>query len=575
MQPTSRTERPRDLLAKLAVVLTILGTAWACAVMGRSEVDVQDWWSERGPVVPHDSFPGDCTLCHTGDDWQTIREDFVFDHEAETGVALLGAHAGAECLRCHNDRGPAGVFAARGCQGCHQDQHRRQLGENCEDCHGQEDWRPHEQIALHSRMGFALIGAHAATACWRCHVGADEGVFSATGTDCAGCHMDDLAQATNPDHQAQGWVQDCDRCHIPTSWSGGGFNHSTFLLEDSHLTTDCLECHVGNVFEGTPRECVGCHLGAYQASTDPDHVAAGFPTSCETCHDATTWNAATFGHGFWPLTGQHRLSTCNDCHAGGVFAGTPSQCYDCHADEYANTTDPDHVTSGFPMSCEDCHNTTTWERANFTHDSWPLTGSHQATDCILCHSGGVYAGTPNQCEDCHLPQYQRSTDPHHQAAGFSTQCDSCHDTTIWESANYSHSFWRLTGAHQGASCSACHQSRVYSGLRNDCVDCHLQEYQTADDPDHVAAGFPQSCDTCHTTFTWQGAQFDHSFPIDNGDHKRLDCTDCHLRPRNFSTFSCTHCHDHNQPSMAEEHKRVGGYVWETSACYNCHMDGKR
>ena len=43
------------------------------------------WDKSLGPVVPHDTFPDDCSLCHTGSDWHTLRADFAFDHEARTG----------------------------------------------------------------------------------------------------------------------------------------------------------------------------------------------------------------------------------------------------------------------------------------------------------------------------------------------------------------------------------------------------------------------------------------------------------------------------------------------------------
>ena len=67
----------------------------------------QGWDSSKlGPVIPHDSFPSACSLCHVGGSWTEIRDDFEFDHLAETGVPLNGAHAEATCLRCHNDRGP-------------------------------------------------------------------------------------------------------------------------------------------------------------------------------------------------------------------------------------------------------------------------------------------------------------------------------------------------------------------------------------------------------------------------------------------------------------------------------------
>ena len=54
---------------------------------------VSDWWNERGLVVPHETFPADCTLCHVRGSWTEMRDDFAFDHLAETGVALEGAHA--------------------------------------------------------------------------------------------------------------------------------------------------------------------------------------------------------------------------------------------------------------------------------------------------------------------------------------------------------------------------------------------------------------------------------------------------------------------------------------------------
>jgi hypothetical protein len=53
----------------------------------------------------------------------------------------------------------------------------------------------------------------------------------------------------------------------------------------------------------------------------------------------------------------------------------------------------------------------------------------------------------------------------------------------------------------------------------------------------------------------------------------LDCADCHLRPNSFDTFSCTHCHEHNEKESGKEHSRVPGYTWNSAACYSCHADG--
>lgn len=401
-----RLSRRNVVLAALAVYVGLV----ACInILGGADNDTQPqgWWQERGPVVPHDSFPSDCSLCHEGDDWHTLRDDFQFDHEAETGVALLGAHERAECLRCHNDHGPVSVFAQRGCRGCHEDIHRGQLGARCDTCHDERDWRPTEIITTHNLTRFPLVGAHAATACWRCHIGAQVGNFTRVDTECLTCHMQDLARATNPDHQANGFTSDCDRCHIPTTWTGGGFSHPGFPLTGAHAGLDCEACHTGGVFTGLSRDCFACHMAEYNGAQD-------------------------------------------------------------------------HLAFGYPTNCEQCHNTSAWVPANFRHN------------------------------------------------GISSSCDVC----------------------------------------------HLDDYLNTNDPDHQAAGFPTNCAACHNTNSWNGANFDHDFPINGGPHGNLDCSDCHLVPRNFSIFSCTHCHEHSRSEMADDHSEVNGYVWDSMACYQCHPDGK-
>lgn len=201
----------------------LLGGLWllavACASRQPREGDLHRWWSGLGPVLPHDTFPAECTLCHLERDWQSLRDDFEFDHAAETGVALVGAHQSAQCLRCHNDRGPVAVFTARGCAGCHEDVHFGRLGPDCASCHDQATWNPHGQVERHLRTRFPLVGVHAATACRRCHPGAEVGQFLPAPIECVDCHRDDLARALNPNHAGLGWIDRCDRCHMPTSWN--------------------------------------------------------------------------------------------------------------------------------------------------------------------------------------------------------------------------------------------------------------------------------------------------------------------------------------------------------------------
>lgn len=205
-------KRTLVIAALLAYVLV------ACLNLELGPEPRQGWWDGLGPVLPHDTFPANCELCHVGQEWQSLTESFTFDHELETGVPLVGAHDRAQCLRCHNDRGPVAVFEAQGCAGCHEDIHLGSLGPNCLSCHTQESWKPYGQVARHNRTRFPLAGIHASTSCRRCHLGAEVGRFLPQDTECVTCHADDLAGALIPNHQVLGWTYRCDRCHQPTNW---------------------------------------------------------------------------------------------------------------------------------------------------------------------------------------------------------------------------------------------------------------------------------------------------------------------------------------------------------------------
>lgn len=204
-------------------LLAAFGVAYlavvACSSASPQTRGLHRWWAGFGLVVPHESFPADCKLCHQGAQWNELVPDFAFDHAARTGVALRGSHVAAHCLRCHNDRGPVAVFTAQGCNGCHEDPHMGELGADCVSCHDESVWKvPNQRVAhLHTRL--PLTAAHLQVACHRCHAGATVQNFLPTDADCASCHYDDALASTNPPHAGLGWTNDCDRCHLPTKWS--------------------------------------------------------------------------------------------------------------------------------------------------------------------------------------------------------------------------------------------------------------------------------------------------------------------------------------------------------------------
>ncbi len=219
---TRRPTRPQLLVLAAGVAGAAL-LLDACVTPDSKAGERHRWWAGLGPVLPHDTFPADCKLCHLGEGWNQLVPKFEFDHARETGVPLHGAHVDASCLRCHNDRGPVSAFAAQGCVGCHADIHQGDLGHDCTRCHDEQTWEPTNQVLLHERTRFPLTGAHATVACHKCHPGSLAGNFLPTDTQCVTCHRRDMLLTSNPNHVAIGYTSHCERCHGPTDWHEGVF----------------------------------------------------------------------------------------------------------------------------------------------------------------------------------------------------------------------------------------------------------------------------------------------------------------------------------------------------------------
>ena len=323
--------------------------------------------------------------------------------------------------------------------------------------------------------------------------------------------------------------------------------------------------------------CVSCHLADYQKTTNPNHAAAGFPQDCATCHTTATWTGATFNHNTqtkFPLTGAHVSVACNVCHASGVYAGLSTACYSCHAKDWQGTNNPNHAAAGFPQDCSVCHSTTNWNGATFDHSKtpFPLTGAHVNVACATCHVNNVFAGLSTACYSCHMKDYNGATNPNHAALGFPQDCSMCHSTTNFTTSTFDHSTttFPLTGAHTTTPCASCHINGNFTTVPTDCYSCHKADYTGTTNPNHVAAGFPTTCLTCHTTVTWTGATFNHTwFPMNHGNAKQ--CSDCHTNPNDYTVFVCTSCH--TQSNTDNEHRGVKNYVYNSTNCYQCHPRG--
>jgi hypothetical protein len=435
----------------------------------------------------------------------------------------------------------------------------------------------------HATSPFPLTGAHIETACIKCHTNG----YPGTSTVCYNCHTQSFNESQNPSHVAINIPTDCGTCHTTLpGWKPATFPiHDTYyILAGAHLpiANDCAKCHQGN-YTTSPKLCFGCHAEKYNASTNPNHITANFPTTCETCHSQTAWTPSTFDHNLvYPLTGKHALiaANCYACHQGN-YINTPNTCAGCHLPNYTAATNPNHVTSNFPTTCQTCHSTAGWSPSTFNHETtYPLTGAHAtiANNCFACHQGS-YVNTPNTCAGCHMPNYNSSVNPNHVAGNYPTTCNTCHTTNPnWTPATFPihNNYYIIAGAHVSVACNTCHNGN-YNTTPNTCAGCHLTNYNQTTNPGHSAAQFPTTCADCHTQTAWSPANWNHDaqyFPIYSGKHKNEwnTCSDCHTNPANYAIFTCTtSCHP--QASMNSKHQGISGYSYNSTACYNCHPTG--
>jgi hypothetical protein len=427
----------------------------------------------------------------------------------------------------------------------------------------------------HDKTNFPLLGKHRSVTCGDCHL---NGVIAGTPKDCEACHW--VRRQDDP-YKLYFGIH-CADCHTPFDWKklkANSWEHGQaagFPLAGVHKTMDCTACHPDKNFKGQTQECYSCHRQQYEQA--PHHVSANYSTDCRLCHfSMTTWSGAQTGHASFPLVGRHAAAACADCHKNNVYTGTSQACVSCHLQEYNSTQNPNHKLAGYSTDCVSCHGASAqnWTDAVVNHDQyWPLQGVHKTIVCSQCHSAGY--DLPRDCYGCHRADYEKTTSPNHRQAGYSTDCASCHGSTAltWKNAAVNHDqYWPLLGAHRNLDCSKCHSAGY--DLPRDCYGCHRANYDNTTNPNHRQAGYSTVCENCHfaSHISWTQAVFTHRFPIKSGKHAGFACTDCHLSS-NYLVFSCIDCHTHSKSTVDSKHHDVGGYAYNSQACYSCHSDGR-
>lgn len=288
----------------------------------------------------------ECAACHTERDW---KETGKFDH-ARTSFALLGKHVDVKCAECHK----ASVYkdAPKDCYSCHRkdDKHERTLGQQCQDCHVERDWKTTTRFD-HARTRFPLRNAHAArkVQCRDCH--GDLKKYRDTPLDCVSCHRKD------DKHEGQVGAK-CESCHDDRDWKKARFDHrqARFALLGRHLAVACKDCHATPRYRDAARDCYSCHK-------KDDRHKLKFGVACESCHNARAWGIWDFDHARrarYALDGAHAKVACEQCHAmpaprGRNAAELGSSCNGCHRRD-------DRHDGAFGPGCNQCHVTESWKR---------------------------------------------------------------------------------------------------------------------------------------------------------------------------------------------------------------------
>jgi hypothetical protein len=487
----------------------------------------------HGRIAPAER---DCWRCHhehQGRDFPQV--DFGkggrkgFDH-AKAGFELRG--------KCHDPRlvldpavkevlarqpGRATLLGApQACAACHFDEHRGQLGADCQRCHGEDGWKPTRRFE-HAQSRYPLTGKHAKVECARCHKREEE-----------------PARAAPPGLTAP--------------------LHATAFVRYKPLP-----------FEG----CLDCHKDPHQDRFGP---------RCTSCHDTTDWKRVT-GTGAqkafhdktrYPLRGAHVEVRCEACHPASPATGKPvykgiafAQCADCHADAHAGqlaaARAPPGTATPAPGACDRCHAVQGWLPVRFEladHDAtqYRLEGAHRAVACALCHpkdprlavkapaaqkadlarKGRKLAVSlalldvprASDCRTCHRDPHAGQLDPRAKEKG----CAACHGLESFRKVRFDHqqdARFPLTGKHEKAACASCHRPDAqgvvrYRPLPLACAGCHADVH--AGQLAVKAQG--TDCARCHETSSWkEPLRFRHEKPFTSfeltGKHRKVECAKCH------------------------------------------------
>ncbi len=486
-----------------------------------------------------------------------------------------------KCLECHhsirnridNSEGYHSSDEANGlkCAKCHSDHHGREFE--------LVYWKDGKDNFDHNLTGYRLEAKHKLSDCNKCHKASfvsedyaksdtnnsiDRTLLGLNSSDCISCHRDEHGTQLN---------DRCLACHNYEGWKPTvGFDHDStrYPLKDKHIKTDCVKCHnyvvapapvfpdiiskpdsVGWFAEYSNLNfatCKSCHDDTHKGKLGDD---------CKSCHQTTGFKNISggekqFDHSKtdYKLEGRHVNVECKKCHVSGKMTDELNfkLCSDCHKDEHKEQF-ADRADKG---ACESCHTVDSFLPSNYDVEQhqksrYPLTGSHLATPCIICHKEIESEPEPYaqfdfsnlSCLGCHKDIHDKQADKWITRSG----CEYCHTTDSWhkmETFNHDSSRFKLIDKHQKVVCLDCHQfSDLSTGVKKvvlqplamTCVSCHQDIHQGQ----FVRLEIGEkntACDRCHSSKGWKELFFNHNrdsrYKLD-GAHDKVKCNKCHAQ----------------------------------------------
>ena len=255
-------------------------------------------------------------------------------------------------------------------------------------------------------------------------------------------HADDLLRlplgaAARTTATRRGSARSASSAIGPTSWTAVRWNHGAQagvpLNADHRTTRRASRATAARTSAPASVTCVGCHQKDYAATTVAEPRGRGLPDDVRRVSPAERRDVAQHRRRARSIT--TRVSARRHARDAGLRDLSQEQRLQGHAARLRRlpsaptttaTQNPNHAAAGFPTLVRRLPPATDpsfrggGANASTTTRVFALVGVHATQACAACHMNNVYKGTPRDCVGCHQANYNRTQNPNHVAAGFST-----------------------------------------------------------------------------------------------------------------------------------------------------------